>query len=990
MRQFRRLKQEHPDCILLFRCGDFYETYFEDADEAGRLLNIVVTRKTAGVDGEVAMAGVPYHAIESYLAKLVKSGRSVAIAEQMEDPKQAKGLVRRDIVRVITPGTALEPGILDDRANNYLMAITWQPARGGAENETCGAGAPAGLEDLFGREENGLRGSGCVSPPETASARTDAASLELFSEKGVFGIAIADLSTGAFAVTELEGPRAREEVFSELVRLEPAEILLPEGFPEAFVAAATGGIGSGGGGAGAVGGIGESRARLTRRPADRFDPARSRRLLQRHFGVQSLEGFGAEHLSVALGAAGAALDYLQETQKGAIAHLRELRVWRTDDCLVLDAVTQRSLELVRNLHSGGRDGTLLAVIDRTRTAMGGRLLRQWVLSPLGRAAEIERRLDAVEEFFHSLALRSRAAESLAGLPDLERVASRVACGRAGPRDLSAIRAALDRLPRLAAALEPARSELLAATREGLDPLDPLRDRLRRALTDDPPLTARDGGVIRPGWNAELDEIKTVAHDTKGWIAAFRAREAQRLNLPNLKVGFNKVFGYYIELTNAQLRQIGDLPADYQRRQTIANGERFITPELKEKEEIILHAEERINGLEARLFEELRLETASQVEAILAQGRLLARLDALLGLAEAALAGGYVRPRINDDGRIEIRDGRHPVLEAVQVDAPFVPNDTRLDSDTRQIGLITGPNMAGKSTYIRQVALIALMAHVGSFVPAREADIALLDRIFTRVGAMDHLARGQSTFLVEMLETANILNNATDKSLVILDEIGRGTSTYDGISIAWAVLEHLHNTPGRRPRTLFATHYHELTDLEGRLPRLRNYNVAVVEDPERIVFLYKIVNGAADRSYGIYAAKLAGVPARAIRRARSILKSLENGQALAVDSGAGASKGGNAENAKNAKNAQNAGNAENAEGVPGESAASSAPVKPRRRGGRLGFLDEFEAARQSAVQLSLFDAPPHPALERLRGLQIDRLTPLEALNLLQELKKLAEK
>lgn len=978
MRQYRRLKQEHPDCLLLFRCGDFYETYFEDAEEAGRLLNIVVTRKTAGVDGDVAMAGVPYHAIETYLARLVRAGRSVAIAEQMEDPKTAKGLVRRDIVRVVTPGTALEPGLLEDRTNNYLVAVVGESSLETRRGRGAGAGRSAGA----GTETGAQSGFDLFEDVEVEISGKD----EKAAVPDVFGVAIVELSTGDFAVTEFSGSRAREEFLSELVRLEPSELLLPEGtdpaawFPQGF----------------------ELTFRITRRPADRFDPARGRRLIARQLGVQTLDGYGAGDLGVGLGAAGAILDFLHETQKGSLPHIHELRVYRADDCMVLDATTQRSLEIVRNLQNGSRESTLLSILDHTRTAMGGRLLRHWLLKPLGRREAIEHRLGAVEELFESLALRSQLGELLRGLPDMERVGGRIACARAAPRDLAAIRVALERLPRIQRALEPALATGLTDLRAAIDPLPELHDRLARALVDEPPLSTREGGIIRPGWSPALDELKSVAQDTRGWINAFRGREAQRLNLPNLKIGYNKVFGYYIELTKAQLRQIGELPADYQRKQTIANGERYITPELKEKEEIILHAEERINGLEMDLFEQLRAETAGHIQTILAQARLLARLDALLSLAEAALAGDYVRPRINEDGRLMIRQGRHPVLEAVQVDPPFVPNDTLLDPDERQIALITGPNMAGKSTYIRQVALIALLAHAGSFVPAREADICVLDRIFTRIGAMDHLARGQSTFLVEMIETANILNNATDDSLVILDEIGRGTSTYDGMSIAWAVLEHLHNTPGRRPKTLFATHYHELTDLEGRLPRLRNFNVAVLEEADRVVFLYRIVHGPADRSYGIYAAKLAGVPLRAVRRAKRILKDLENGQVLVVDSGGlrpeeleerGDETNGDAIGGKRGEDTVDAAGSETegtgAETGGGENKSATGKPLPRRKG-RLGFLSDFEARRVPTSQLSLFDAPPHPALERLKAVQLERMTPLEAMNLLYELRRMIEK
>lgn len=888
MRQYYELKAAHPGTMMLFRCGDFYETYAEDAEEAGRVLNIVVTRKSAGADGMVAMAGVPFHAIDTYLARLVRAGKRVAIAEQMEDPKQAKGLVAREVVRVVTPGTVIEDGIIDDRANNYIVAL-------------CRTGT------------------------------------------GSWGVALADVSTGYFGITEVAGAEAEEELLTELARLEPQEILLPAALDgEALMPL-----------------LAERRITITRLPETDFRTESASRLLCDHFRVQSLEGFGAEPFPVGIACAGALLQYLKDTQKSAVRHLHNLYVRFNRDTMVLDAVTQRSLELVRNAHGGGREATLLSILDRTQTPMGARLLRHWILEPLRQHAAIEERLDAVDEMTRSIALRSSLAELLRGMRDIERIVSRAAVGTAGPRDLAVLRAALERLPKFREILQGCTGALLARLGAVIDTLPALTDLLQRGLVDEPPTTVRDGGVIRAGFDAPLDELIAVARGGKDFIAELRRQEAERIGIPSLKIGYNKVFGYYIELTQAQMRQLPNgPPADYIRKQTLANAERYITPSLKEKEELILTAEERIGALETELFAQLRTAVADAAPALLANANAIARADCLLSLAEVAVARGYTRPELNGDGVLEIADGRHPVLESIQRDPPFVANDTLLDPGHCQVALITGPNMAGKSTYIRQVALIVLMAHMGGFVPARRARVPLRDRIFTRVGAMDHLARGQSTFLVEMVELANIMRHATNESLVILDEIGRGTSTYDGLSIAWAVCEFLHNTRGQRPLTLFATHYHELTDLEGALPRLLNFSVAVDESGQRIVFLYRIVRGHTDRSYGVHAAELAGVPPIAVARAREILGGLETGEPVAP------------------RVAMN------------DEPAHEEPAKsPRgRRAARL--LPTAEPWENQ--QLSLFDTPrTSPVVEKLRRIDPNRLTPLEALALLGELKREAE-
>jgi DNA mismatch repair protein MutS len=887
MRQYFELKEAHPGTIMLFRCGDFYETYAEDAEEAGRLLNIIVTRKSAGADGMVAMAGVPYHAIDTYLARLVRAGKRVAIAEQTEDPKAAKGLVRREVVRVVTPGTATDEGIVEDTANNYLVCLTK-------------------------------------------------------SGTGSWGVALADLSTGYFALTEVAGVEAEEELITELTRLEPREILLPHDLDAQALRPL----------------LAERTIAITRLPGSDFRTETAKRVLCEHFHVQSLDGFGAEEFVIGVGSAGALLQYLKDTQKSSVSHVHNLFVRYSRDTMVLDAVTQRSLELVRNIHGGGREATLLSVLDRTLTPMGARLLRGWILEPLRRREEIEARLDSIEEVVGSLPLRRALHDALRGMRDMERIVSRAAVGTAGPRDLAVLRSALQRIPALKQVFGGTRATMLRRIGERLDALEGLTELLQRGLVEEPPSTVRDGGVIRDGFSAELDELCSVARGGKDFIAQIRAEEAQRLGIDKLKIGYNKVFGYYIELTQSQLRQLNDeLPADYIRKQTLANAERYITPALKEKEELVLSAETRIGELETRLFGELRQAVADAAPVLLRNAQAIAESDCLLSLAEVAIAQKYIRPQLNEDGLLEIVEGRHPVLEALQRDPPFVPNDTLLDPRECQLALITGPNMAGKSTYIRQVALITLLAHVGSFVPAQRALVPLRDRIFTRVGAMDHLARGQSTFLVEMTELANILRHATSDSLVILDEIGRGTSTYDGLAIAWAVCEFVHNVKARRPLTLFATHYHELTDLENALPRLCNFSVAVHEDEKRIVFLYKIVRGHTDRSYGIHAAELAGVPQTAVQRAREILTGLENGDPVAPRVA-----------------------------MQDEEVEAAAAGPKRRKGARL--LPTAEPWDNQ--QLTLFDVPATPAVvEKLRALDPNRLTPMEALAVLAELKREAE-
>ena len=941
MRQYWQIKEQHPQHVLFFRCGDFYEMFFDDAKVAASVLGITLTsRGTDAAGAPVPLAGIPYHSVEPYLAKMIRAGHRVAICEQTENPKTAKGVIRREVVRIVTPGTVLEENLLSDKANNYLLALV-------AEYEPRGlrAGAFASTAELDVLSTNGAGDTRAIP----------------------IGLAALDFSTGEFTIAEFRGVEGLANCASEIARLAPSELIIPHGqkswFDESGLLSAS-----------SLEGMSSQNSELRSQSLSTSTVDDSscshfaaRDAVLRQFGVRDLNGFGAEGHPLGVRAAGAILHYVRETQRTPLVHVNELSVHYPGAHMTLDATTQRSLELVCNLTDATRRHTLLEVLDRTATAMGGRLLRSWIVQPLRAPQLINQRLDALELLVKDGQIRTGLLERLRSISDLERIVSRAACKTANARDLLALRNSLEQVPALRELVVSAVAQVNAgANRNGrsagevvrpllqelgdrLDPLPVLTAELERAIVDAPPLTVREGGLIKQGYDENLDELRVLSSDSKSWIAALRQREADRTSIANLKVGFNRVFGYYLEVSNSHSAKV---PAEWIRKQTLAGAERFVTPELKEKEEVILHAEERSHDLEFDLFERLRDKVCEEARKIQMTARVVAQLDALLSLAQVAVAQRYVRPKIirvdataapdakTHCSELTIRDGRHPVLETLRLDQPFVPNDTQLNNDADQILLITGPNMAGKSTYIRQVALITLMAHMGSFVPASEARVCTIDRIFTRVGAMDQLAKGQSTFLVEMSETANILNNATDDSLVILDEIGRGTSTYDGLSIAWAVVEYLHNTRGRRPKTLFATHYHELAELEGPLARVKNYNVAVHEEEGKVAFLYRILRGHTDHSYGIYAAQVAGLPKSAVERARRILADLEKGNAIHIGPGHGAAK---------------------------------APVKIEER----------------TVQLTLFDAAEHPAVSKLRQLDTDALTPLEALTLLAELKRSAQ-
>jgi DNA mismatch repair protein MutS len=855
MRQYREMKARHPDALLLFRVGDFYEMFCEDAEEGARLLGLTLTSRNNGAAAEVPLAGIPARALEDYLGRLLRLGRRVAICEQVEDPAEAKGIVRREVVETVSPGAVLSDRLLEARRPNHFAAI---------------AGAPG---------------------------------------DPVLGLAWADVSTGEFAAALVPGA----EVASELGRLEVSELLLPQAWEGAALE------------------LDRDPAR-TYREDWRFDPELGREELARHYGVHGLEGFGVRpggSDAPAVAAAGALLAHLREMQPAGVRHLRPLRMERGQEALVLDDMTRRNLELVEPLRPEPGARALLDVLDETLTPMGARRLRAWCLRPLAEVCAIRRRLDAVQELFDDRARRTRVRECLRGIADLDRLAARAAAGRATPRDLLALGRSLDALPDLRAALGDPAADALRAVADALAGLDDVADLLRRGIDPDAPPALGEGRVIREGYAPELDELRRTRDGAVDFIAALQARERARTGIASLKVGYNKVFGYYLEVTRPNLDRV---PPDYERRQTLANAERFVTPELREWEAKVLTAEERIAELEARLFREIRERVGAEVARIQTAAAAVAELDTYAALAHVAERRGYVRPEVDDGYRIEIRGGRHPVVETTMPRHAFVPNDVVLDRDER-VWILTGPNMAGKSTVLRQVGCIVVLAQMGSFVPADRARIGVVDRVFTRVGASDSLARGHSTFMVEMTETAAILNGATERSLVLLDEIGRGTSTYDGVSIAWAVTEYLHERVGAK--TIFATHYHELTQITELLPAAVAYNVAVKEVGDRVVFLRRVERGGSDRSYGIHVARLAGLPLDVVARAREILRGLEAARGAAVP------------------------------------ALTAAPHAPRT---------------ERSAQLSLFVPMEPPVVRKLRTLDTSRLTPLEALNLLESLRR----
>ena len=799
MQHYMETKKEYPDCVLFYRLGDFYEMFFDDALTVSKELEITLTGKDCGLSERAPMCGVPFHALDSYLYRLVQKGYKVAIAEQMEDPRQAKGLVKREVIRVVTPGTITSSQVLDETKNNYLMGIVYMD--------------------------------------------------------GIYGISTADISTGDFMVTEVDSDR---ELFDEINKFSPSEIICNNAFYMSGVD------------------MDELKNRyqvvISALDSRFFGEESCRRILMEHFKVGALVGLGLEDYATGIIAAGAVMQYIYETQKSTLEHITTITPYSTGQYMVIDTSTRRNLELVETMREKQKRGTLLWVLDKTKTAMGARLLRACIEQPLIHRDEIIKRQNAVEELNMNYISREEICEYLNPIYDLERLIGRISYKTANPRDLIAFRSSLEMLPYIKRILGEFNSELLAELGRELDPLQDIFQLIGDAIVEDPPITVREGGIIKDGYNQEADRLRHAKTEGKNWLAELEAKEKEKTGIKTLKVKFNKVFGYYFEVTNSFKDQVPDY---YIRKQTLTNAERFTTDELKQLEDIIMGAEEKLVSLEYDLFCEVRDKIGAEVIRIQKTAKSIAGIDVFCSLSVVATRRNYVKPSINDKGVIQIKNGRHPVVEQMMRDDMFVANDTFLDNGKNRLSVITGPNMAGKSTYMRQVALIVLMAQLGSFVPAQEADIGICDRIFTRVGASDDLASGQSTFMVEMTEVANILRNATRNSLLVLDEIGRGTSTFDGLSIAWAVIEHISNSKLLGAKTLFATHYHELTELEGTIAGVKNYCIAVKEQGDDIVFLRKIVRGGADKSYGIQVAKLAAVPDSVIARAKEIAEELSD-------------------------------------------------------------------------------------------------------------------
>ncbi len=870
MQHYLDTKKEYPDCILFYRLGDFYEMFYDDAKTASKELGLTLTGKDCGMPERAPMCGVPHHAVETYLSKLVKKGYKVAIAEQMEDPKLAKGLVKREVIRIVTPGTNVSEQALDASKNNYLMCIVYL--------DRC------------------------------------------------FGAATVDVSTGDYFVTEVHSERT---MLDEINRFMPAEIVTNEAFLMCGID------------------TDDLKNRLaismSTLPNRYFSDDECTSRLKEHFHVGALQGLGLGDIPVGTVAAGALLGYLYETQKISLEHLTHITPYQPGGYMILDTSTRRNLELVETLREKQKRGTLLWVLDKTKTAMGARTLRSFIEQPLIRKDEITARQDAIEELNSRAIDRDELREYLGPIYDLERLIGRIAYHTNSPRDLVAFRNSLQMLPPIRTVLSGFQSDLLRNIYEQMDSLSDLADLIGRAIVDDPPIVVREGGIIREGYSEEADQLRRAKTDGKTWLAELEAKEKERTGIKNLRIRYNKVFGYYLEVTNSQL---GLVPDDYQRKQTLTNAERFTTPRLKELEAQILGAEDRLNSLEYDLFCEVRERIAGEVVRVQKTAKAVALLDVFTSLAYVADANRYVRPQINEKGIIDIKGGRHPVVEQMMKDDRFVANDTYLNCGDSRVSIITGPNMAGKSTYMRQTALITLMAQIGSFVPADSADIGICDRIFTRVGASDDLASGQSTFMVEMTEVANILRNATSHSLLLLDEIGRGTSTYDGLAIAWAVIEYVSDKKSLGARTLFATHYHELTELEGCLPGVKNYCIAVKEQGDSIVFLRRIIRGGADKSYGIQVARLAGVPDPVIHRANEILSELI-GSDITIDA---------------------------------RQIAQSGNGRKKKNSGRTEFVRRPDEVDIGQMSLSV-TASDQSILNEIDQMDLGKMTPIDALNTL---------
>ncbi len=861
MTQFFQIKKENPDTILLFRVGDFFETFDEDAKIASKVLGIVLTKRANGKASSVPLAGFPHHAIDTYLPKFIRAGYRVAICEQVENPKLAKGLVKREVVEVVTPGVVFSDKLLEFNKNNYLMSLHLQ-------NETV-------------------------------------------------GISFSDISTGEFFAYEISEDKLKEQ-FS---LINPAEILVSKkdkDYLEPLIRTVFPNI------------------RVTKLEDWFFDYDFASDLIKEHFGVKTLKGFGIENLNAGLCAAGVNLNYLKETQKANLPHLNKIALYNPSDYMSLDFATKRNLEIMSTMQEGAREGSLIQVLDKTKTAMGGRMLKKWISAPLTRLEPILARQKSIEDFVKNKPLRNNLQNELKEISDLERLTSRISTGRANPRELVNLKLSLKKIPIIKQLLDQAESNESKRIEKSLNELEHIITKIEIAITDEPPLNINDGGIIRTGYNVELDELRDISKNAKTWIANLQRDERERSNIPSLKVGFNKVFGYYIEISNAHKNKV---PDDYIRKQTLVSSERYITPALKEYEDKILNAEEKISDLEFLLFNEIRKEVASFANEIQQNAKLIATLDCYLSLAESAAEYNYTKPTLDNEDEIYIKNGRHPVVERILPPTEsFVANDCKLNNSEEQIIILTGPNMAGKSVYLRQTGLLVLLAQIGSFVPADEARIGIVDRIYTRVGASDNISAGESTFLVEMQEAANILNNATNRSLILLDEIGRGTSTFDGISIAWAITEYLHENQKVAAKTLFATHYHELNEMAEIFPRIKNMRVEVKEYGDKVIFLHKVSSGSADHSYGIQVAQMAGMPTFVTNRAKEILNNLEGKELTPYE------------------------------------------VKQKK-------IAKF---KQNKDQLNLFEFQDDKIRKEISDIPIDSITPIEALNKLNELKKKVNK
>lgn len=855
MLQFHKIKSEYPETILLFRVGDFFETFEEDAKTASKVLGITLTKRSNGKAGDVPLAGFPFHAIDTYLPKLVKAGYRVAVCEQAENPKFAKGIVKREVIEVVTPGVVFSDKLLDHKNNNYLACI--------------------------------------------------------YSEKEKTGISYCDISTGDFYVFETPTQNLNEHIET----INPSEIIIPKNQLSVLLPL-----------------IHKQNITVTKIDDWVFNLEYAIDLLKEHFKTQTLKGFGIENFNIGIISAGAIINYLKETQKSNFSHLTKISIFNPTEYMYLDYSTKRNLEILFTMQEGNRGSSLVSVLDKTNTSMGARLFKKWINSPLRIKEQIDKRLECVEEFFNNKTLRQNLQNELKQISDLERLVAKISTNRANPRELVALKNSIKKIPLIKQLLDLSSSPTLTTINSKLDELKETFEKVELAIVDEPPISLTDGGIIREGYNPELDELRDISINAKSWIANLQKTEREKSNIPSLKVSYNKVFGYYIEISNAHKNKI---PANYLRKQTLVNSERYITPELKEYEDKILNAEENIGELEYQLFNEIRLMVANKAEKILNNAKLIAMIDCFLSLAECAQNYNYVKPIIDETDKIEIKQGRHPVVERILSPGDkFTPNDYYLDTTENQIIILTGPNMAGKSVYLRQLGLIVLLAQIGSYVPAEFARIGIVDRIYTRVGASDNISAGESTFLVEMQEAANILNNATSKSLILLDEIGRGTSTFDGISIAWAITEYLHENPQLRAKTLFATHYHELNEMASIFTRIKNFKVEVREYDDKIIFLHKVSSGGADHSYGIQVAQMAGLPPFVTNRAKEILFNLEDKELT--------------------------------------------PFELKKAKSKKMSNDDF--------QISLFEMKDDELRKEISDLSVDSMTPIEALNRLNELKK----